>query len=47
MSAKPDRYSAKGEIDEFEVITEKLAADLRKNIRQLVFSTLVTECLFY
>jgi hypothetical protein len=42
MSAKPDRYSAKGEIDEFEVITEKLAADLRKNIRQLVHNLCIT-----
>ena len=36
MSMKADRYSAKNEVDEFEGITEKLSADLRKSIRALV-----------
>lgn len=34
--SKADRYSANIETDEFEVIAEKLAAELRKSIRQLV-----------
>ena len=33
---KSDRYSAKDDTDELEVITDKLAVDLRKSIRQLV-----------
>lgn len=33
--SKTDRYSSKQPTDEIEVLTEKLAADLRKNIRQL------------
>jgi hypothetical protein len=39
MSKKTEKYhskASKGETDEIEAITEKLAADLRKNIRQLV-----------
>lgn len=33
---KSDRYSTKDDTDELEVITDKLAVDLRKSIRQLV-----------
>ena len=35
---KSDRYSTKDDTDELEVITDKLALDLRKSIRQLVTS---------
>lgn len=34
--SKQDRYSSKSEIDELDSLTEKLAADLRKSIRNLV-----------
>lgn len=33
--SKSERYGAKQEVDELEVLSEKLAVDLRKNIRQL------------
>lgn len=34
--SKQDCYSAKPELDEFDSIGDRLALDLRKNIRQLV-----------
>jgi hypothetical protein len=34
--SKSERYGAKQDVDELEVLSEKLAVDLRKNIRQLV-----------
>ena len=36
MSYKQERYSKQDDFDEFESIGERLAADLRRNIRQLV-----------
>lgn len=36
MSYKPDRYASRKDVDELEEISERLAADLRKSIRQLV-----------
>lgn len=35
QQAKPDRYSAKEAVDELEVLSQKLAADLRKQIRAM------------
>eukprot|EP01038_Epipyxis_sp_PR26KG_P007382 gene7382-10056_t len=35
MSKKTDKYSTKDESDELELISERLAADLRRSIRQL------------
>eukprot|EP01031_Cornospumella_fuschlensis_P027230 gene27230-32897_t len=35
MSYKQDKYSKRDDFDEFESISERLAADLRKSIRQL------------
>lgn len=35
MSFKQDKYSSKGDVDEFDLIAEKLAGDLRKSVRQL------------
>ena len=40
MSFKGDQYSAKQDVDEFDAITERLAQDLRKSIRQLVSFTI-------
>jgi hypothetical protein len=34
--SKADRYSSKNDIDDLDTLTEKLAADLRKSIRNLV-----------
>jgi hypothetical protein len=34
--SKADRYSSKTDIDDLDTLTEKLAADLRKSIRNLV-----------
>lgn len=39
---KSDRYSAKDDTDELEVISDKLAVDLRKSIRQLVSQVITT-----
>ena len=36
MSYKSDKYSARQDVDEFEAISERLAADLRRSIRHLV-----------
>ena len=36
MAYKADKYSSKSDIDEMDVLTEKLAQDLRHSIRQLV-----------
>jgi hypothetical protein len=34
--SKADRYTSKSDIDELDTLSEKLAADLRKSIRNLV-----------
>jgi hypothetical protein len=45
---KSDRYSAKDDSDELELITDKLALDLRKSIRQLVsFNSELCICQVY
>ena len=36
MASKADRYNSKSEIDELGNLSEKLAGDLRRSIRQLV-----------
>ncbi len=36
MSSKKTSYSAKSDADEMDSLGERLAADLRKNIRHLV-----------
>jgi len=36
MASKADRYNTKSEIDELGNLSEKLAGDLRRSIRQLV-----------
>jgi hypothetical protein len=44
--SKGDKYSARQDVDEFDVISEKLAQDLRRSIRQLVSSFLECEPLW-
>mmetsp|Transcript_29467 Transcript_29467/g.40491 ORF Transcript_29467/g.40491 Transcript_29467/m.40491 type:complete len:324 (+) Transcript_29467:23-994(+) len=43
---KSDRYSAKDDTDELELITDKLALDLRKSIRQLEIFPILSEAWF-
>jgi hypothetical protein len=44
MSFKLEKYSKRDDFDEFESIGDRLAADLRKSIRQLVSSYFVSLC---